>query len=150
MKTLRKIKIEGFKHKATQDTLIFEYERVEYNGLWNYAEPIAAGHKESKLEEAAGTYKNKIPRHVFPKVRNLVGYHFHDTTDTFRSCKPAISPTKKMAMQYKETSDGPTLLEKIEMPAIRAACPYLAAWLNRLEGVAQRPTFSRASSRCKG
>lgn len=72
----------GFKLKATQDTLIFEYERVEYSGLWNYAEPIAVGHKESKLEEAAESYKNKIPKHVFPKVRNLVVYHFHDTSDT--------------------------------------------------------------------
>ena len=72
----------GFKLQAVQNTLIFEYERVEYSGLWNYAEPIAAGHKESKLEEAAESYNNKIPRHVFPKVRNLVVYHFHDTSDT--------------------------------------------------------------------
>lgn len=72
----------GFKLKAVQDTLIFEYERVEYSGLWNYAEPIAVGHKESKLEEAAESYKNKIPKHVFPKVTNLVVYHFHDTSDT--------------------------------------------------------------------
>lgn len=72
----------GFKLKAVQDTLIFEYERVEYSGLWNYAEPIAVGHKESKLEEAAESYKNKIPKHVFPKLRNLVVYHFHDTSDT--------------------------------------------------------------------
>lgn len=62
----------GFALKASQDTLIFENERVEYSGLWNYAEPIAVGHKESKLEEAAESYKNKIPKHVFPKVRNLV------------------------------------------------------------------------------
>jgi predicted ATPase len=72
----------GFKLKAVQDTLIFEYERVEYSGLFNYAEPISVGHKESKLEEAAESYKNKIPKHVFPKVRNLVVYHFHDTSDT--------------------------------------------------------------------
>lgn len=72
----------GFTLKASQDTLIFESERVEYSGYWNYAEPIAVGHRESKLEEAAESYKNKIPRHVFPKVRNLVVYHFHDTSDT--------------------------------------------------------------------
>jgi predicted ATPase len=71
----------GFALKASQDTLIFENERVEYSGLWKYAEPIAVGHKESKLEEAAESYKNKIPKHVFPKVRNLVVYHFHDTSD---------------------------------------------------------------------
>ena len=54
---------------------------MQYSGLWNYGEPIAVGHKESKLEEAAESYKNKIPKHVFPKVRNLVVYHFHDTSD---------------------------------------------------------------------
>lgn len=72
----------GFKLKAAQDTLIFEYERVEYSGLWQYGEPIAVGHKESKLEDAAQSYRNKIPSYVFPKVRNLVVYHFHDTSDT--------------------------------------------------------------------
>lgn len=71
----------GFKLKAVQDTLIFEYERVEYSGLWSYGEPLAVGHKESKLEEAAASYKNKIPKYVFPKVRDLVVYHFHDTSD---------------------------------------------------------------------
>lgn len=79
----------GFKLKAAQDTLIFEYERVEYSGLWNYGEPIAVGHKESKLEDAAQSYHNKIPKFVFPKVRNLVVYHFHDTSDT--------SPAKQTA-----------------------------------------------------
>lgn len=72
----------GIKLKASQDTLIFEYERVEYSGMWDYAEPIAAGHKESRLGDAAASYKNKIPSHVFPKVKNLVVYHFHDTSDS--------------------------------------------------------------------
>ena len=72
----------GFKLKAAQDSLIFEYERVDYSGYWIYGEPIAVGHKESKLEEAAKSYHNKIPQYVFPKVRNLVVYHFHDTSDT--------------------------------------------------------------------
>lgn len=79
----------GFKLKAVQDTLIFEYERVEYSGYWNYGEPIAVGHKESRLEEAARSYHNKIPQYVFPKVRNLVVYHFHDTSDA--------SPAKRVA-----------------------------------------------------
>ncbi len=72
----------GFKLKATQDSMIFEYEKVDYSGYWSYGEPIAVGHKESKLEEAAKSYHNKIPQYVFPKVRNLVVYHFHDTSDT--------------------------------------------------------------------
>lgn len=76
----------GFKLKVAQDTLIFENERVEYSGYWKYGEPIAVGHKESKLEEAA---HGKIPEFVFPKARNLVVYHFHDTSDT--------SPAKQTA-----------------------------------------------------
>ena len=71
----------GFKLKAALNTLIFDYERVEYSGYWNYNESLAVGHKESKLEEAAQAYRNKIPQYVFPQVRNLVVYHFHDTSD---------------------------------------------------------------------
>lgn len=36
---------------------------------------------------------------------------------------------------YKETSDGPTLLEKIGIAAIRAACPHFDGWLKRLEAL---------------
>lgn len=43
-----------------------------------------------------------------------------------------------MAIGYKETSDGPTLMEKIGIPAIRAACPHFAAWLTRLEALGVR------------
>ena len=71
----------GFTLQAVQDTLIFEEERVEYHGYWQYGEPIARGHKESRLEEAARSYRNDIPKYVFPKVRGLVVYHFHDTSD---------------------------------------------------------------------
>jgi len=53
---------------------------------------------------------------------------------------------KQMAMQYKETSDGPTLLAKIGLPAIRAACPHFASWLNRLEALALRSDLPIARS----
>jgi len=36
---------------------------------------------------------------------------------------------------YKETSDGPTLLAKIGIAAIRAACPHFDGWLSRLEAL---------------
>ena len=36
---------------------------------------------------------------------------------------------------YKETSDGPTLLEKIGIAAVRAACPHFDGWLKRLEAL---------------
>ena len=71
----------GFTLKASQDTLAFDSERVEYSGYWNYSESIASGHLESKLEDAARAYKNKIPKHVFPVVRGLLVHHFHDTSD---------------------------------------------------------------------
>lgn len=44
---------------------------------------------------------------------------------------------KAMAVGYKETSDGPTLMGKIGIPAIRSACPHFAAWLDQLEALAQ-------------
>lgn len=79
----------GFTLMPSQDSLIFVTESVEYSGFWQYGEPIAAGHKESKLEEAAQSYRNKIPSHVFPKVQGLTVYHFHDTSDS--------SPAKQAA-----------------------------------------------------
>ena len=72
----------GFKLVPMQDTLVFLSEHVEYSGYWHYGESIATGHKESKLEEAAESYKNKIPKNVFPKVRGLMVHHFHDTSDS--------------------------------------------------------------------
>lgn len=72
----------GIRLKAAQDTLIFESESVAYNGNFSYGEPIAIGHKESQLEEAVTSHRNRIPQYVFPKVKNLVVYHFHDTSDS--------------------------------------------------------------------
>jgi len=36
---------------------------------------------------------------------------------------------------YKKTSDGPTILAKIGIEAIRSQCPHLSGWLARLEAV---------------
>lgn len=72
----------GFTLEARQDTLVFESERVKYVGTsFSYEEPIAKGHRESALQSAAKEYKNNIPKYVFPRVRSLVVYHFHDTSD---------------------------------------------------------------------
>lgn len=40
---------------------------------------------------------------------------------------------RNLVGDYKEASDGPTLMEKIGIAAIRAACPHFDLWLNRLE-----------------
>jgi hypothetical protein len=42
---------------------------------------------------------------------------------------------KTLVPAYKESSDGPTLLGKIGIPAIRAACPHFSRWLERLEAL---------------
>lgn len=36
---------------------------------------------------------------------------------------------------YKETSDGPILIEKIGIPTIKTCCPHFAGWLQRLEAL---------------
>jgi hypothetical protein len=38
---------------------------------------------------------------------------------------------------YKETSDGPILLEKIGISSIRSACPHFDGWLTQLEALGQ-------------
>jgi predicted ATPase len=74
----------GFKLKAFQDTLIFEYECAEYSGLWSDGEPISVGHKESKLEESENYRQHEISESEFvlPKAKDLLVYHFHDTSDS--------------------------------------------------------------------
>ena len=44
---------------------------------------------------------------------------------------------RSMNTGYKETSDGPTLLGKIGIDAIRGACPHFATWLTRLEALGE-------------
>jgi hypothetical protein len=44
---------------------------------------------------------------------------------------------QSMNTGYKETSDGPTLLEKIGINAIKGADPHFAAWLTRLEALGE-------------
>jgi len=41
----------------------------------------------------------------------------------------------RLVKGYKETSDGPTLLGKIGIEAVRAACPHFNGWLKRLEAL---------------
>jgi hypothetical protein len=42
---------------------------------------------------------------------------------------------RSLISSYKETSDGPTLLEKIGIPTVRANCPHFDRWLGRLEAL---------------
>lgn len=88
----------GFKLVPAQDTLVFQSEHVEYSGHWDYGESIGSGHRESRLEEAATSYKNRIPRYVFPKVRGLTVHHFHDTSDA-APAKQASSVSDNRALR---------------------------------------------------
>ena len=73
----------GFKLKSSQDTLIFEYERIKQDGpMMLGALRIAEGHKESKLgKEPLSNPMMALP-HPIPEARNLLFYHFHDTSDS--------------------------------------------------------------------
>ncbi len=42
---------------------------------------------------------------------------------------------QRLVGTYKETSDGPTLLEKIGIAAVRGACPHFDCWLQQLEAL---------------
>lgn len=42
-----------------------------------------------------------------------------------------------LGVGYKETSDGPTLIEKIGLATIREKCAHLSTWLTQLEALGQ-------------
>ncbi|MBF0428531.1 MAG: DUF4276 family protein [Magnetococcales bacterium] len=42
---------------------------------------------------------------------------------------------QSMVSDYKETSDGPTMMKKIGIPSIREACSHFASWLDQLESL---------------
>jgi hypothetical protein len=44
---------------------------------------------------------------------------------------------RSLAGNYRETLDGPTLLEKIGLATVRAACPHFDGWLKRLEALGE-------------
>ncbi len=84
---------------------------------------------------------------------NAVGAHFDDEDvaarmmDDLRECSepelvddgPATAPSKRIMRHrpgYLKTSDGPTILSDIGLPAIRAACPHFDTWLSHVEIVA--------------
>ncbi len=78
----------GFTLRPSLDTLIFETEWAKYDGSFSNNQHIAAGHKESKLEDAALAGRPQIPQYVFSKVQNLVVYHFHDTSNSSPAKQP--------------------------------------------------------------
>jgi len=70
---------------AAGDSMIFEEERIHYDGqahLSKWSTAIATGHKESALEEEAKANRGKVSKFVLDTVQNWVVYHFHDTSSS--------------------------------------------------------------------
>jgi len=127
-----------------------------------YAEACTPGDRHQKVAALQATFAATMdhPRfipffalHEFEawifSRPDIVGEHFGDATLT-RRVRDAVSAAggpelinlgadthpkarlHSMGSGYKETSDGPTLLNKIGVPAILAECPHFSQWLNRL------------------
>lgn len=89
---------------------------------WLFAAPeVVATHFGNPA--IATRLAGEIPDPGGPEAIN----HGHDTHPKAR--------LRKHCPGYKETSDGPTVLAKIGIPAIRARCPHFAGWLARLEAL---------------
>ena len=89
---------------------------------WLFAEPaIVATHFDNAA--AAKKLAAEVPDPGGPEAIN----HGRDTHPKAR--------LRKHFPGYKETSDGPTVLREIGIPAIRARCPHFAGWLAQLEAL---------------
>lgn len=87
---------------------------------WLFADPDVTATHFGQTEKAAQLANAGEPelinhgRHTHPKAR-----------------------LSSLFPSYRETADGPIVLEKIGIARIKAACPHFAAWMTRLEGLAQ-------------
>jgi hypothetical protein len=89
---------------------------------WMFAEPtVVATHFDSLA--SAARLANEVPTPGGPEAIN-------QGRDTHPKAR-----LRKHFPSYKESSDGPTVLSKIGIPAVRAKCPHFAAWLTRLEAL---------------
>ncbi len=89
---------------------------------WLFAEPtIVSGHFGSPA--LAARLAAEVPEAGGPEAIN------HGPTS-----HPSVRLSKHCP-NYKKTSDGPTVLGKIGIPAIRARCPHFNGWLAQLEAL---------------
>lgn len=102
----------AFTLAPSTDTLIFGSERVAFSALPKLYETLGQGHRESKLQEAAGSVARRLPKHVLAQVAGQVVHHFHDTSDS--------APTK----QASDVADN---------RALRPDASNLAAYLYLLQ-----------------
>jgi Domain of unknown function (DUF4276) len=116
-------------------------------------------HVEAAVAEAIGRM-NFVPHIMLHEVEALLyvdpraaGEHFGDDSVRRRmkadlaECGepelvddgPATAPSKRImshCQRYLKTSDGPTILADIGLPAIRNACPHFDGWLSQIEALA--------------
>ena len=89
---------------------------------WMFVEPaVVSAHFGSPA--LAARLAAEIPEPGGPEAINH-GPDSHPSVRLSRHCP-----------SYKKTSDGPTVLGKIGIPAIRDRCPHFAGWLARLEAL---------------
>lgn len=86
------------------------------------------GNKATTIKRLRAGASNKSDLGGVLQISNI-----HILTCDARRLSQTLAALKASPATAK--SDGPTLTEKIGIPAIRAACPHLAAWLARLEAL---------------
>ena len=60
---------------------------------------------------------------------------------------PATHPSariERLIPGFKKTSDGPAIIQKTTLAAIRSACPHFGEWLTTLEGLGDPTAANRA------
>lgn len=120
--------------------------------------PRRVGHVEAAISDALGDPGNfdaHVMMHEFEALLysdpDAVGTHFGDDgiaaameADLVECGEPELvdngpdtAPSKRVGKHrpgYLKTTDGPTILDDIGLPALRNRCPHFDAWLERIEG----------------
>lgn len=99
--------------------------------------PFLALHEfEAWLFSAPDTVEAHFGKaHLAQKLRNAVQEAGAPELINHGATTHPKARLKGFVGDYKETSDGPTLLQKIGIPAVRGACPHFDGWLQRLEAL---------------
>ena len=118
MRTLRKVKLQGFKSITSA-----EIELRDLN--------VVIGANSSGKSNLIGVFR-LLERVLSHNLQLYVASEPERRLHHGRKVTRAID----VALQYpsyKQTSDRPTVLAKIGIPTIRARFPYFVGWLARLE-----------------
>lgn len=102
--------------------------------------PFLALHEfEAWLFSAPDTVEEHFGKaHLAEKLRNVVQEVGAPELINHGATTHPKARLRTLVEAYKETSDGPTLLEKIGITSVRKACPHFDSWLQRLETLSVR------------